>query len=137
MQALGDYALVPVGRKERLWMTYSGTDWRVARYPAESFALWEPQPGRLCASLPALYSQANVVVCSNPGISQVLGGGLAKKSIRAMPVADKALVRRSHPISQLKTKNSQINHEQSWIVCKEWIRPVLAAATRPMRCQSR
>lgn len=34
-------------------------------------------------------------------------------------------------------KNSQINHEQSWIVCKEWIRPVLAAATRPMRCSSR
>lgn len=51
-----------------------------------------------------------------------------------MPVPDKALVRRSHSISQLK--NSQINHKQCWaIVCAEWIRrPVLAAETRRMRC---
>lgn len=34
-----DYAFVPVWKKARLWMTYSGTDWRVARYPVGVFCL--------------------------------------------------------------------------------------------------
>lgn len=85
-------------------MTYSGTDWRVARYPVEDSALWEPQPGAFmrvatCAVL------ANT--CRFALQPQYLTGSHAdsagQESIRAMPVAGRALVRRSHPISQLKT----------------------------------